>query len=96
MKLARFEYQGSSEGWWMVRDLTGVTLYRTVAGWEISNDPEVFSGFAEEAEKVWGKDWQPTDLGRGFLTYPTRSEAMLELEKYFAAPQHSELSQLIS
>lgn len=96
MKLARFEYHGSSEGWWIVRDLPGITIYRTQAGWEISNDPEVFGGFREVADKVWGKDWTPEDLGPGFLTYPTRGEALHELEKYFAPKQDSALAATIS
>lgn len=83
MKLARFEYKGSSQGWWIVQSLPGVTIYRTQAGWEINNDPEIFEGFQEVADKIWGENWQTTDLGPGFLTYPTRSQALRELKNYF-------------
>lgn len=94
LSLARWDYSGSSAGFWMVRELPGTVIYSTQRGrWVIYCGLDLFNGFGKDAERVWGRDFKhktrplPNPLLEGGI-YPTRSAALLALELSFAvAPQ---------
>lgn len=96
MKLARFEYNGSSRGWWIVRDLPGIVIFKCPAGWVIDDEPTALQGPGGIGEKIWGENWKTTDLGPGFPVCRTRREAVEKLEaRFFSRGKKSVLGELI-
>lgn len=88
LSLARWDYKGSSRGWWLVRELPGVALVRiSGAGsdcWQVSSEPDTFEDFFHDAYDLWGHGFQFTDLTcLEECSFPTRSAALLALEAAF-------------
>lgn len=82
MKLARFEYKGSSKGWWLVRNLPGITIFKSPSGWVIDDDPSMLKVPGGRGEEVWGKNFQTVELKEDFPAFSTRKEAIERLEDY--------------
>lgn len=108
LSLARWDYKGSSAGWWMVRELPGVAIvclsgsgyaYRAGAEcWQVSSDPDNFGDeFLEDAWRVWGDDFEFTDLSRmEKRLFPSRSSALLALEAAFSEAPAPALSEVFT
>lgn len=82
MKLARFEYNGSSKGWWLVRDLPGITIFKCPCGWVIDDEPSMLESSGGRAEEIWGENWNTFYLAADFPKFDTRREAVETLENY--------------
>lgn len=96
LSLARWEYKGSSAGWWMVRELPGVAVVRApVAGyvssagdqcWQVTSDPDTFEDFFDDAYELWGYGFKFTSLAcLKERNFPSRSAALLALEAAFSS-----------
>lgn len=110
LSLARWDYQGCSAGWWMVRELPGVTITLVDTGfsdqaWRIDSEPDLFQetwdGGVQDswplAWELWGDDFSFTDIsGLPERFFPTRSAALLALESAFSDAPGSALCEALS
>ena len=103
LSLARWDYQGSSAGFWMVRELPGVVIYSLCGRgrWVVHCGLDLFNGFGRDAERVWGLDFEnkarplPSPLLEGAI-YPTRYAALSALESAFSDASGSALSEVLA
>lgn len=81
LSLARWDFNGSSEGWWLIRELPGVFLFSLPGGWAVDNDPAMLEGFESRTDALWGRDWICHALGASRnQIFKTRSQALMALE----------------
>lgn len=100
--LARWDYQGSSAGFWMVRELPGVVIYSLHGRgrWVIHCGLDLFNGFGRDAERVWGLNFEdkarplPNPLLEGAI-YPTRFAALSALEAAFGGVPRPALCEVL-
>lgn len=104
ISLARWEFDGSSSGWWMVRELPGVALVYVDTGrgceWEVYSRPGLFGDYPGdawvEAQAVWGKGFELTDLScLPHKRFATRAQAVLALEAAFGDVPRPALCEVI-
>lgn len=93
MRFARLDdSSGSSQGWWAVRDLPGVLIWKDGEGWRINCSPLLFKGLERDrAERIWGEGWEekidqllPRIDDLPHAAFPSRSAAMQALEAHLA------------
>lgn len=102
LTLARFEAGGeSSQGRWLVRELTGVALMRHKSGkWKIHVGLAILTCDKASQERAWGERWTSSfdrDFMRlGCMKFETRDEALCALEAFKQQAPPSELGQLLT
>lgn len=97
LSLARWDYNGCSRGYWMVRELPGVAITLVDTGWgqawSIYSDPSLFSDAWDSpsgdswplANRLWGEGFVFTDISDlPERRFATRSEGVLALESFFS------------
>lgn len=99
LSLARWDYKGSSAGFWMVRELPSTLISSSGRGWRIQCGADIFDGFTEDAARVWGEDYEARTRHLPSLKeryYPTRSAALIALEASLTTGHPSALCEVLS
>lgn len=108
LSLARWDFNGSSRGYWMVRGLPGVAVLMVDTGWgyawQVYSQPSLFSDTRDHpsgdawslANALWGEGFKFTDISAmPERRFPTRSAALLALESFFSEASTPALTKLI-
>lgn len=103
LSLARWDYNGSSAGFWMVRELPSVLISFAGKGrgWRIQCGADLFDGFEADACRVWGADYEAhtrrlPDPSLKQRYYPTRYAALSTLEAALPTAHKPTLSELVA
>lgn len=103
LSLARWDYQGSSRGFWMVRELPSTLIMSASGdrGWLVKCGLDLFDGFEDDAARVWGSDYEARtrhlpDRSIQERYFPTRFSALAALEASLSPDQPSLLPGAIS
>lgn len=99
LSLARWENRnGSSKGYWMVRELPGVCLCRRQFGWVVDTNLALLFDWSEpQLRRVWGGCPEQFDMS-GFPGdfFATRADALLALELFVSDSPRPALAALSS
>jgi len=82
----------------MVREMPATIIYCMHPGWKISCGRDIFDGFQEDAQAVWGEDWGAKATNIDPIQkqlFATRSQALIALEKQFDDAPSSALADLL-
>lgn len=94
LSLARWDFDGSSQGWWLIREIPGAYVFSVGGGWSFNNNPQMLNGFGALAEKLWGFDWTPGQLPERRV-FKTRAEVISYLEMNLSTLGSPQLAEML-
>lgn len=100
--MARFDDgQGSSQGFWLIRELPGTYLQKKEDRWIIEQMNRWFMDATQgphgEFAHLWGERWELHEIRGGELTasFKSRGEALMALEKAVSESPEPAIAELL-